>query len=309
MNTIYLSVVIPLYNKASSIVATVESVLQQQYPYFELIIINDGSTDQSLERLKQIDDKRVRIISQENAGVAHARNTGISMASYPYIAFLDGDDAWDKLFLSDIVALIISFPNAGAYSTGYQYELADNQRKIATPNFTRKQKECAVFLYSFFETSYAGDLPIQASGCCIPKKVLDHVGVFPVGEAIGEDQDLWARIGLKYPMAFSQTVRSTYKLNVDDRACVGNIPAKECPFSKRLYRLTKTHNLSPKLRHNIRKYTANHILNLVKLNILAGRLDCASKLLHESRTWLLLPRKIKWSLQLWLAKFSNAIIH
>ena len=86
------SVVIPLYNKEHYIGKTLKSVLNQTFQDFEIIVVNDGSTDHSLDAARSIKSDRVQIISQENAGVAVARNTGIEHASAEYIAFLDADD-------------------------------------------------------------------------------------------------------------------------------------------------------------------------------------------------------------------------
>ena len=86
------SVVIPLYNKEKYIERTLKSVLEQSYTNFEVIIINDGSTDNSLNVVKNIKDKRLRVISQPNSGVSNARNKGIELASYNWVALLDGDD-------------------------------------------------------------------------------------------------------------------------------------------------------------------------------------------------------------------------
>lgn len=96
---IEISVVIPLYNKATSITSTIQSVLAQSYPYFEIVIIDDGSTDNSVQIVKLIDDKRIRLISKQNGGVSSARNYGIRMAKYEYLAFLDADDYWEPSYL------------------------------------------------------------------------------------------------------------------------------------------------------------------------------------------------------------------
>ena len=97
MNMPDISVIIPLYNKGMIIERTVKSVLGQTYPNFELIIVDDGSTDNSVEVVQRIKDERIRLISQKNAGPSAARNTGVRNAKTEWIVFLDGDDE----FLSD----------------------------------------------------------------------------------------------------------------------------------------------------------------------------------------------------------------
>ena len=109
---IYISVVIPLYNKAASITSTIQSVLAQSYPYFEIVIIDDGSSDNSVQKVRLIDDKRIKLISKQNGGVSSARNEGIRQAQYDYIAFLDADDLWKPTYLEELVKLITDFPEA-----------------------------------------------------------------------------------------------------------------------------------------------------------------------------------------------------
>jgi glycosyltransferase involved in cell wall biosynthesis len=87
-----ISVIIPLYNKGMIIERTVKSVLEQTYPNFELIIVDDGSTDNSVEVVQQIKDERIRLIRQKNSGPSAARNTGVRNANTDWVVFLDGDD-------------------------------------------------------------------------------------------------------------------------------------------------------------------------------------------------------------------------
>ena len=93
------TVVIPLYNKANYIEKAINSVLNQTFTEFEIIVVNDGSTDESLEKIGHFKDARLKIINQENAGVSTARNNGVKEAKYDYVAFLVADDWWDEHFL------------------------------------------------------------------------------------------------------------------------------------------------------------------------------------------------------------------
>ena len=94
-----ISVVIPLYNKEKQIRATLESVLSQAFQDFEIVIVNDGSTDRSVEEAAAVCDKRIRVVHQKNAGVSAARNRGIEEARGEFIAFLDADDRWKSEYL------------------------------------------------------------------------------------------------------------------------------------------------------------------------------------------------------------------
>jgi glycosyltransferase involved in cell wall biosynthesis len=114
-----ITVVIPLYNKSHTIVNTLNSVLNQSFTNFELVIVNDGSTDNSIEIIENyFHDIRIKVINQSNEGVSAARNRGVKEAKYNYIAFLDGDDEWFPEYLNTIKKMIESFPHAGLYLTG-----------------------------------------------------------------------------------------------------------------------------------------------------------------------------------------------
>src|ERR1700687_1658087 len=99
-----ISVVVPLYNKASYIGRCLDSILTQSFSDFEVIVVNDGSTDGSETVVERFRDARVRIVSQENAGPGSARNRGVRLAHSPLVAFLDGDDAWNEDYLKESVA-------------------------------------------------------------------------------------------------------------------------------------------------------------------------------------------------------------
>src|SRR5918993_437227 len=113
------SVVIPLFNKQDFIERAVDSVLRQTYADFELIVVDDGSTDSSLDRLLRFADARLRIIRQANAGKGPARNTGIRESSREWIALLDADDYWFPDHLSELARAISLYPNSGRVATSY----------------------------------------------------------------------------------------------------------------------------------------------------------------------------------------------
>lgn len=92
------SIIIPLYNKEKFIKRALDSILNQSFQEFEIIVVNDGSKDNSEEKVKEVSDPRIKIINQVNAGVSAARNRGAEEAQYKYLAFLDADDIWDKYF-------------------------------------------------------------------------------------------------------------------------------------------------------------------------------------------------------------------
>ena len=120
------SVILPLYNKEKEIANTLKSVLNQTYKADEIIVVDDGSTDNSKEVVKKFKD--VKLIEQKNCGVSCARNRGIKEARNEYICFLDADDLWEEDFLEEIKRLIESFPQAIFYSTSHK--MIDENGKV-----------------------------------------------------------------------------------------------------------------------------------------------------------------------------------
>jgi glycosyltransferase involved in cell wall biosynthesis len=113
------SAIIPLYNKQSTIIRAVDSVLAQTEQSFELLIVDDGSSDHSFEKVRAIRDKRVRILRQKNAGPGAARNRGAAEAQATLLAFLDADDEWHEDFLSEGLAALSGSPQSVAYVCAY----------------------------------------------------------------------------------------------------------------------------------------------------------------------------------------------
>ena len=109
-----ISVVIPLYNKEKSIAQTLECVLNQTYKDFEVIVVDDGSKDNSAAIVAQFTDTRIHLIRQENGGVSAARNRGIEEAQGKYVAFLDADDVWLTDHLESLVNLIRQYSQCRA---------------------------------------------------------------------------------------------------------------------------------------------------------------------------------------------------
>lgn len=137
-----ISIVIPLYNKENSIIRTVNSILNQSYHNYEIVIINDGSTDNSLEKVISLQDKRIIVYNQSNLGVSSARNKGIEMASGQFLMFLDADDFLNKDALLTFVKLIEMYPECTFYAANFSV----NYRNI-TKDFNTLHDGIIVDLY------------------------------------------------------------------------------------------------------------------------------------------------------------------
>ncbi len=157
-----ITVVIPLYNKKAHIVNTVKAVLAQTYPAKEIIVVNDGSTDGGDIELANCNFRNVKIINKQNGGVSTARNCGIAAATTEYVALLDADDYWMPHFLEEISVLIKKFPEAGTFSTSYQYRLG-NDRYVAPKLHYSLCPSAPALLSNFLQMMAEGDLPLTMS--------------------------------------------------------------------------------------------------------------------------------------------------
>lgn len=214
------SIIIPLYNKENFIVKTIESALAQTYQDFEIIIINDGSTDKSLEQVNQIIDSRISIFTIENQGVSHARNFGISKASANYMAFLDADDLWLPNHLESLKHLIETYPDCGLYASAYLKKLG---KITLDSHYLNIPQNWTGIVENYFESSLVSCIA-WTSAVVVPKSVLENVGGFDekITLGAGEDIDLWMKIALKYQVAFNNQVTAIYNLHADNRISNSN---------------------------------------------------------------------------------------
>lgn len=282
MNKINFTVVIPLYNKANHILRTLQSITLQKYPAAEIIVIDDGSTDEGPSLVEKVGIKDVRLIRQQNQGVSAARNRGIAEATYEHIAFLDADDQWLPLFLAEIAGLVNKFPEAGFFGTSYQIvEEGDNyvDAKIRMQPADPK----GVLLDDYFDIASRGDLPFTMSSITIKRSLFDLIGGFPEGEPIGEDQDLFCRAALNSRIAYSINIHSLYHKDAQNQASKENIPDTECAFSVRVTSNAMKRGVNKKTRTSMLRYSAAHMCHIAKLNILSGRFPQARKLLADPR--------------------------
>jgi glycosyltransferase involved in cell wall biosynthesis len=206
------SIIVPLYNKAPYITKAISSVINQTIADFELIIVNDGSTDNSLQVAKEIKDERIRIIDQENRGVSVARNNGVKIASHDYIAFLDADDWWEKTFLEEIQILITKYPDAGIWAAKY-FKVKYGGKTEA--NIGVEKEFCDGYINYFKAYAKTMWMPLYPPSIIIQKLIFNEFGGFNPSLKLGEDFHLWSRIALKYKIAFLNKPLINYNQDVD----------------------------------------------------------------------------------------------
>lgn len=203
----FFSIVIPLYNKESYISTTLNAVLNQSFQDFEIVIVNDGSTDQSLSIIKTFTDKRIKLIHQKNQGVSVARNTAIKSSIGTYIATLDGDDLWKENHLEELKKCITLFKNAVLYCNNYEIKRHDGFITKAKFNFDYTT-ECLI-VPDFFEANIINYIP-HSSSVAFKKDTFFKIGAYNTQLRTGQDIDLWIRFGLHGPIAFNPTVTMLY---------------------------------------------------------------------------------------------------
>lgn len=192
------SVIIPLYNKGPYLSKALASVIAQTFRDFELIVVDDGSTDDSFKVaqfvLKDAEVKH-QLIRQVNAGVSTARNNGVMAASGDYICFLDADDWWGPSFLERMDWLILEYPDAGIYGTNYYVVKNGRQRICVTTAQTGYINYCRTYAEKL-------QMPLWTGAVSIPRPVFCETGGFKPHLKLGEDFDLWIRIALSHKVAF-----------------------------------------------------------------------------------------------------------
>lgn len=199
------SIVMPLWNKGHMVVSTVESVLGQTWQDFELIVVDDGSTDGGADLLKTFDDLRIRILSQANAGPGAARNAGMAAARHDWIAFLDADDLWLPEHLAELDRIRRSSPEAGLIGTAFVRQGRGEPPPPPTPD------RPDIGLIDYFASEASGRPILCASTAAIPQGTRAALGGF--GDSpTGQDTEYWARIALERPVATSKRVTAIYRL-------------------------------------------------------------------------------------------------
>ncbi len=205
------SIVIPLYNKGFIISETLDSVLAQTFADFEVVIVNDGSSDNSFEIVSRFSDERIKLFQQQNKGAAAARNLGIEKATSNLIAFLDADDFWYPNHLEELVKLHTDFPNCGMYCNRFQTKIAKNKTLNNSYSYSISDDFRGI-VPDFFETSLINRVAFS-SAILISKEVLLENNGFNINVSSGQDVELWTKIGITNSVAINN--KSTVIYNFD----------------------------------------------------------------------------------------------
>ena len=224
------SIVIPTYNKANTIEQALDSIYDQTVNNFEIIVVNDGSTDNILDVLDRY-DKPVRVISQENKGVSVARNTGIDHAVGEYICFLDADDMWYPNHLEVVSDMMKKYPSAEYFGTCHRSSFPDGRIVDGNSRLSDLDEIMVVHDLIGFINKYGG--VVNTNSICVKRSILlDEKIYFEPGEKMGEDVDVWYRIALKHPIVISSKMTTLYRREFSTATAVTSNPPDWC-FVKR----------------------------------------------------------------------------
>jgi len=322
-----ISVIVPLYNKGPYVERALDSIIKQTYTVFEIIVVDDGSTDHGPTIVNNLatQNKQIHLITQRRSGPAAARNRGIKESSGSFIAFLDADDEWEPHFLTLAVSTFATHPSAAAVALAYR--IVYPRGSCHVPHF-----QCGVppggsgIVHNYFQAILAGAPPICTPSVVIRRPVFDDLGGFPPVRR-GQDTALWSSMALSYSIAFVNVISTTVHLDADRayRAALRLLPVNDDEAKHVLSPLDRalTNGLLPEaIAAAVRRYRSRRLAEMIRQNLMCGRPVDARRifarfghgpvsLLHESRITLYLAAtflppicpKIYWSLQyfLWTA--------
>lgn len=220
------SIVIPLYNKQRYIRQAIESVLAQTFQDFELLVVNDASTDgsrelaQSFGRIKLIDHSR-------NKGLSASRNTGIQNAQAPFVVFLDADDYWEPGFLEEISKLTEAFPQASLFATAYDEVYPSLVLKPRT--LLGDVPDKARLLITDYFARNLGQPLYNHSSLCVRKSLFEQIGGYHENLTFSEDVEFGIRANLASPLAYSNRVLSHYRAWAENQITNNGIKDKKIP--------------------------------------------------------------------------------
>lgn len=301
------SVVIPLYNKERFIACTLQSVLAQTCTDFELIVVDDGSTDRGPEVVAACADPRVRLLRQRNAGVAVARNRGIAQARGEWVAFLDADDWLHPRYLATLEQVQKACPEADTVATGLAF-IAHDERQWPPP-WPVPDSDPEIEVITCLPARWMQGPTLSSSSTAVRRsRLLQMQPCFPPGETQGEDLDLWFRLSECAPIALAHVPLAAYRIELAGSLSAGHRAQVLPPFLLRLRERALHGPMRPNWRHATLRLVAQHELTHARLCLAHGQrrqawrwLWQAHHALDHKRWWgtaLLCLLPAAWSRQL-----------
>lgn len=278
MNSASISVVIPLHNNENSIVDAINSIQRQSVKVNEIVVVDDGSSDGSVERVAALQIPNLKLIKQASLGLAAARNRGITESSSRYVAFLDATDQWMPFFTLEMHTLFTRFPDLDLFASRYQFIEKNGMPVDASVRFGMCPKE-AWLMHDFLAIAARGDAPFVTSSCVVKRELFNALGMFPAGEAIGAECTFFAKASLAGAIAYSPNILVHHRRGALSR--VSDVEPYQNVLSS-CERLLGSLNSSPIARivaNDIQQYCASLLFGFIKSNLAAKRYQQALALL------------------------------
>jgi glycosyltransferase involved in cell wall biosynthesis len=270
-----ISIVMPLYNKAEYVRESIASVLAQTFTRFELIVVDDGSTDSSASIVEAISLPNIRLIRQSNQGVSAARNRGMREAAADWIAFIDADDLWLNDHLTQLWKLHEVFPEAMLVANDYSTTAAKSHPPVA--DVSRRVTA------RFIDEAARGEAWVFTSATMVHKDVALRTGGFAEGESRGEDVDLWIRMALEYPVAFSSYVGTIYRQVPSSLTASTTVLEPDIAMRHIVQQISGDKGLAPELRGAMLELANRLALAHATDCLLRGQKAAASRFIDGAR--------------------------
>lgn len=265
----------PIYNKAKTIRMSLNSILDQTLQEFEILVVDDGSTDELSSVLDEYDDFRIRVFKQKNQGVSMARNKAIENSKFPYICFLDGDDIWYKNHLETMKSMIDKYPGEMMFVTSYRIVMNDGMYFDSYNNMFQI-KEKIIKVSNIF--SKIGTGIFHTNSVCIARDAFEKTGIFEVGVKLGEDTDMWFRVAAYFNVVLCKTVTTEYH-RLHSTASRFETINFNWPFEMREDALMESNEISPEKKESICRMLDRYRVSKARHYLLNGDKGAAWKAL------------------------------
>jgi glycosyltransferase involved in cell wall biosynthesis len=306
-----ITIIVPLYNKVAEVGRALKSILTQTISEYELLIIDGGSTDGSLNVVEPyLQDSRIRLLHQKSKGLPAGRNEAILEAKGDLIAFLDADDEWHPDFLETIIRLYTTYPGAGIYATAYERCVID----FCKDNIVRglpPERPWEGYIPSYFRMYVeAGYPPFCPCSVALDRHVFDKVGYFNPNTRVGEDVEMWVKVAFNCDIVFTTNICARYHMVSSNKMINDFKTLNMHPAVTYLLSLPDEQLQSHENHVDIIDFIEYLKLVTVYFNIGAGDCKSARKILCESHTKNFLVRSIGLTILAYFpVSFGKAFIH